>query len=447
MSTAVHEPTWTTYPDAYARINEGIDEFSAQSPMLRVLAQRMRNETGTNIVDWVDRLTLELSGAELEASEFYPDASCGPGVYRHRQAQLPAVATKYGKRMLAVKVESVIDFLQAQRLDSRCKVFGLAGAAIRKACIECHPDTELWVVERHGNWAWEASDPGRGFLECLAHHQERFRLRRREFDDPQEGIELARNLIRDSTSELGRDRTCDIFFAAERAYWQYRNTAGQLQRMRQDRLGLGWANHDHHTYRSSRSAFRSLIGVLELLGMECRERFYAGREAGWGAQVMEQPNCGIVVFADVDLAADEIIHDFAHQPLEPRDSRGTVGLWCELHGEAFLQAGMHHLECQFDFDAAREQLSSIGVSSMYPFTELPHLRQAFTTGERWPVVEASLRRALAAGWITPAQAQSFRTDGALGSHLEILQRRDGYKGFNPKGISDIISQTDPRKQS
>jgi hypothetical protein len=91
------------------------------------------------------------------------------------------------------------------------------------------------------------------------------------------------------------------------------------------------------------------IGLLEELGLECRERFYAGREAGWGAQVLEQPENGVVVFADVDLAPDEVLGDLAHEPLAPRDQLGTVGLWCRLHGEAFLQAGLHHLECRFDF--------------------------------------------------------------------------------------------------
>jgi hypothetical protein len=33
----------------------------------------------------------------------------------------------------------------------------------------------------------------------------------------------------------------------------------------------------------------------------------------------------------------------------------------------------------------------------------------------------------------------------LGSHLEILERNDGYKGFNQTGVSDIIARTDPRK--
>ena len=131
-------------------------------------------------------------------------------------------------------------------------------------------------------------------------------------------------LVNAAAADLGLDWACDLFFAAERAYWQRRNKAAQVQYARQQALGLGWANHDHHTYRSSREHFSRLIGVLELMGFECRERFFAGREAGWGAQVLEQPRAGIVVFADVDLDVDEVAGDFAHHPLAPRAKIGRA---------------------------------------------------------------------------------------------------------------------------
>jgi hypothetical protein len=43
--------------------------------------------------------------------------------------------------------------------------------------------------------------------------------------------------------------------------------------------------------------------------------------------------------------------------------------------------------------------------------------------------------------------QPLRVDrqGAFGSHLEILERNDGFKGFNQTGISEIVLRTDPRK--
>jgi hypothetical protein len=181
------------------------------------------------------------------------------------------------------------------------------------------------------------------------------------------------------------------------------------------------------------------------MGFHCRERFYAGKEAGWGAQVIEQPQARVVIFADVDLSPEEVAADFAHEPLAEREHLGTVGLWCELHGEAFLEAGMHHLECQFDFDAARAQLAAVGIETMAPFTDFPHLRQAFTKGETWQVDPKRIQKLLCANQITPEQSDRFRHEGALGSHMEILERNDGYKGFNQTGISEIIMRTDPRR--
>ena len=180
----------------------------------------------------------------------------------------------------------------------------------------------------------------------------------------------AGELVRAAVADLGAGRASDLFFAAERRYWTSRNQAARFQKARQDSLGLGWANHDHHTYRSSREHFLPLIALMEEMGLVCRERFYAGREAGWGAQVLEQEESQVVVFADVDLSAAEVSDDFAHAPLPQQEHFGTVGLWCLLHGEAFLEPGLHHLECRFDFDAARTQFEQAGIRVMTPFTDL-----------------------------------------------------------------------------
>jgi len=441
---APHEPTWKTHPEAFRLVCDGVAELEKAVPMLRALSERMLKETGTELRNWTDRLTVEVTPAELMRCGFELAEAQGQDCFRHPQAQLPTVVENCGKKMLAIKVESVVDFLETHRMDSRHQILGAPGSQVRKCCIHCDSGTEVWIVERHGSFRWDVTDFSAQELERTVWHFERFRLRRREFDSDTVGFEHARSMLVEAIQDIGRDHTADLFFAAERAYWQNRNDAGRIQRIRQGRLGLGWANHDHHTYRSSRAGFPDLIRTLELLGMECRERFYAGREAGWGAQVMEQPGCGVVVFADVDLGAEEISQDFAHHPMSKRETLGTVGLWCALHGEAFLQAGLHHLECEFEFDAARDQLGQLGVASMNPFTDLHHLRQAFTLGQRWPVSPRRAQRAVEGGWITAEQAEKFVREGTLGSHLEILQRREGYKGFNPKGISDIITETDPR---
>ncbi|MEC9373160.1 MAG: hypothetical protein VYC34_04920, partial [Planctomycetota bacterium] len=135
------------------------------------------------------------------------------------------------------------------------------------------------------------------------------------------------------------------------------------------------------------------------------------------------------------------------EPLPARSELGTVGLWCGLHGDSILQAGMHHLECVFDHNTLKSQLEGAAIHTMDPFTDMPHLKQAFTEGERWPVADKRLDRLVSEGYLTPAQAHWFRMQGgAIGSHLENLERNDGYKGFNQQGVSHIIAKTDPRKQ-
>ena len=119
--------------------------------------------------------------------------------------------------------------------------------------------------------------------------------------------------------------------------------------------------------------------MFTALGFQLRERFHAGAHAGWGAQILEHPTTGIVIFADLDLAPEEATHDFSHEPLPELPRPGTVGLWVALHGESILEAGMHHLEAQFDFDALRDGLKAeAGIETMPPFSDFPFLRQAFT---------------------------------------------------------------------
>jgi hypothetical protein len=425
---------WTPQPEAERLVGELISPYVESSPELQRLKHRLEAEAGVRLVDLVDHVDVPSDRWWL----FDPLTQAG---YVEAEAGVfpPLARTSYPQ--LYIRVESVIDFLAVIGADN--DIEGGPMCAFRRS--SWLPGVS--VIERHGLRDLKSkTEMGTDEVVRVLAVLEDFRVRRRHFEPPEIGFDLAENLI--DGSGIGVDRACDLFFAAEREYWQRRNRAAQVQKARQDRLGIGWANHDHHTYRSSRQHFARLILIFEKLGFHCRERFYAGKQAGWGAQVLEQPNAGIVIFADVDLSPDELLVDFAHEPLPERQQLGTVGLWCALHGESFLEAGMHHLECQFDFDALRGQLESeAGIRTMKPFTDFPHLRQAFTEGEWWPVREDRIVRLLEKGQITPEQAETFRTKGAVGSHLENLERNQGFKGFNQSGVSEIIAATDPRRLS
>jgi hypothetical protein len=443
---------WAVQPLAERVVQDILDDAVARSPFAAGLKRRMKEETGTRLFDWLDHIVVADAGGlreSLRNAGFIGRFAAGAGeCFVHEEGMFPVLIPSHdGVTRLAIKVESVADYLTVGPVATRGAIEGDPLSPLRRALVSSENDVEVWVVERHGHRGFDvASDPPEK-ASLVLRHAEAFRLRRRSFADDAEGFAHANELVDAAIADLGVHRACDLFFAAEREYWQRRNRAAQVQKARQDRLGLGWANHDHHTYRSSREHFAPLIGVLEKLGFRCRERFYAGKDAGWGAQVLEQPTAGVVIFADVDMSPEELLGDFSHAGLPPRKALGTVGLWCALHGEAFLEAGMHHLECQFDFEALKQQLESEeGVRVMKPFTNFPHLRQAFTEGEIWPVRSERIDRLLGAGRITSEQAKQFREKGALGSHLENLERNQGFKGFNQTGISEIITRSDPRAQ-
>ncbi len=457
---------WEPQPLGQKLVSELLLDFLHRCPGAENLARHMKNDSGTRFADWVDSIeepeTPSLRDRLRDAGFTREPMPGAPECFVHKGAIFPAIilatgstqaangqAGASGPARVSLKVDSVADFLATWKLDR--PIEGEPLTQFRRARCFTGDGAELWCVERHGyrGFAPVPADPAR----CLAsvRHLEAFRRRNRDYgigpESDRRGFAHALALIDGAIDDLGTDWACDLFFQAERDYWQRRNRAARVQKARQDALGLGWANHDHHTYRSSRSFYPQLIAALEKLGFHGRERFYAGAEAGWGAQVLEQPVTGITIFADVDMSPEELAGDFPHEGFtDDRDEVGTIGLWCDLHGEAFLQAGMHHLECQFDWHALKDQLAlEAQIRTMDPFTTFPYLRQAFTQGERWPVDPRRIELSLARGHITPAQAENFRAFGAVGSHLENLERNDGFKGFNQTGVSQIIAKTDPRK--
>jgi hypothetical protein len=439
---------WLRYPEADEFVVTLVDEIADALPMVRALAAALMSTTGSRLVDWLDHLVVadgDRPRSELGNLGFEPEgvpAEPGDTVFHHPGAIFPRIVLR-GETgadpgtvvAAALQVEDIPYFLMTHRLSA--SIEGSLLSPFRRCNVWETEGRALLAVERRGHSGFVPTEmpPDYPLRYLLAY--ERWATRRRQYDDERMGMEQTLALARSLVSDMGTDPAAWIAFASEREYWQRRSQAGQVQRGCQDSLGLGWANHDHHTFRSSRSVFPRLIEILETFGFRARERFYAGAEAGWGAQVMEQPVCRFAVFAEVD-------GDFAHRPLAPRQDLGTVGMWCALHGESMLGAGLHHLASRFDFDKVTSNLADRGIKMMHPFSDFSYLRQAFTEGERWEVAPERLDRLVSSGQIGEAQRGRFAEQGAIGSHLEDIQRAEGFKGFNQQRISDIIRRTDPR---
>lgn len=444
---------WPLAFDAEKFLRQRVETFLEANTFARRLSHRMRDETGTDFFEWIDHLVLSPEDEEsLRRVGFVPEFEVetpnDERVLHHPRATLPramlCAASKQNPSSIALRPESVGDFAARNNLSG--EIEGAPLSRYRRLTVSEENGTRLEAVERHGYHGFVSDQLRPGQLEAMLKAKELWRTRKRVFQTDDEGFALANRLLDKGLALVGRDMTCQMFFEEERAFWESRNRAARIQKFRQNRLGLGWGNHDHHTFRCSREHFVDLNEFLLRLGFEKRERYYAGAEAGWGAQISEQPVVGIVVFSDVDLMPDELRVDFSSQKLPTSARLGTVGLWVGLHGESFLDAGMHHLEARFDYRLLREQLKDEGVNTMNPFSDFEFLRQAFTEGERWPVSRERAERLLAEKLITREQCDKFIREGAIGSHLENLQRHGGFKGFNQKSVSAIIAATDPRKE-
>jgi hypothetical protein len=439
---------WELFPNGERFLVQQLDLFLNNHHLAKSLATKIEQETSTGLFDWVDNISIsQKSTNELalrkmgyrKTNDYFFDNGL---VFRNERSRLfPILLAEDNLTTLSLKTEELEDF---QKLcSSTGTIQGKRNSCLRSAEIGREGTFVLKAVERKGTGNFTVDDMNDidEYMKVLSI----FETRKRAYESDQKGMGELSHLAESTADLLEPPRLTDAFFRAERSFWEKRNTAGQVQKRRQDDFGLGWANNDHHTFRSSRNAFVSLIRVLELIGMKPREKFYAGEQAGWGAQIMEEPATNIVAFADVDLGEGETKIDFARKGLSEKSELGTVGLWVALHGESILQAGLHHLAASFRFDVLRDDLQKLGVQMMKPFSNFTFLKQAFTQGELW---KTDVQRTLTLeeqNRLTSEQRSRFVETGALGSHLENIQRGSGFKGFNQTSVSAIIRETDPRK--
>jgi len=441
---------WERHPAAEQLVLELLAVCRRQSPTLARFEERLVRQTSGRLLDWVDHLLLRGSrqfSDRLTELGFVVQSSDDQDVWQHPGTQLPRIVLTRRDAQpdtgLALRVENLSDFVQANSLQAEIK--GEPFHPLRSARLKEETGVALLAVERRGSAAFTPARVTDGYQHSYLSALELWQTRPRVSDDEDLLWQDVFRRVDAMVAQLGTGPAAHLVCQGECRYWLTRNFAGRLQQVRQETLGLGLANYDHNTFRSSRRHFRRLVKLFARLGFINRERFYAGKEAGWGAQIMENAEAGQILFLDVDLAPEEVAVDFSREDLPEREQFGTVGLWCALHGDSIFGAGMHHLAARFDFDRLISDLAGYGVKYMAPFSDFPYLRQAFSVAESWDVDPERLTLLVRDKIISSEQAEKFLARGAVGSHLENILRSEGYKGFNRKNVSAIIRQTDPRR--
>ncbi|MHA2025202.1 MAG: hypothetical protein ACW98U_04805 [Candidatus Thorarchaeota archaeon] len=455
---------WKLHPQTEQFLSKIVTDFLENNDAAKKISEKMQLETATRFFDWIDHISLpadRIDPDDLREFGFNERKKVAKEkatkVYTHTASILfPVLLSKSEETIVALKPENLDHFLQMNysyyNWPSDSKEAHIRNLTIdvngpyRKALVNKQDNYELWAVERRGYDGFKKHRYS-GYHEMYLQILQDFVTRKRNYKNDSDGLSALLDMVKLSCDGYPSERVTDAFFRAERMYWQNQNRASQVQKALQDRLGLGWGNHDHHTYRSSRENFPILIELFETMGFELREQFFAGATAGWGAQVLEHPICGITIFADVDITEEERNCDFAHEAMEPKSKPGTVGLWVNIHGESILQAGMHHLAARVDFVDARNKLESYGIGVIRPFSDFEFLKQSFTVSEKRPVDSNRLDETHAAGYLTKERSELFAAEGAISSHLEIIQRTQGFKGFNQDSVSVIIKTTDPRRST
>ena len=176
--------TWTPQPEGANLVQSLLAECQRDCPFAANLAKRMLDSTGTRLVDWVDHFALPAHHpaiSKLPAAGYVQTGLPGLEAWEQPAGLLPRIRVTAGPhRQLAIKVESVVDFLAAQRL-SKMRIVGEPWASVRKAMVASDNSVEIWIVERHGSLAFDANAHETVAVPELLQHTEAFRLRRRDY--------------------------------------------------------------------------------------------------------------------------------------------------------------------------------------------------------------------------------------------------------------------------
>jgi len=222
---------WTPQPEAGRLVGELLSRLVEGCEPARLLNERLRTETGTRFIDWIDHIVVKADAAlekRLAATGFEATAADERTLWEHPHAMFPSIyLDDVPTDRLGVRVESIDDFLAANQLDSFLHVDGEVGGLMAKAKIYTCSTVELWVVERHGYRGLDAPPVSAHQIDAARAHLSAFEQRKRDCAHDSEGFAHASELVESAAGELGIDWACDLFFRAERSYWQNRNRAAQ----------------------------------------------------------------------------------------------------------------------------------------------------------------------------------------------------------------------------
>lgn len=427
-----------------------VEELRRRSERLQMLEARLLDVVGSPFLPFVDHVGVpaaKLHDAELLALGFERAAAhpIDAEVYRHPALALPAIyRLSAGRPRLALRVGDLADFLVAcGRWTEEVRIEGDPFGGLRRARLTEHDGHEVWAVERQGIRGFTPRAMNSRELAAAMRTREGFRRRPRYVSASDDATEVERlgrcaSLIQHARAEFGVARVASLFFDAEIERFVRRNRAGRVLESRLRVLGVGFPHLDHLVYRSSRARLRHLMRIFETLGFERRAQLATDH---YGAQVLDHPELGFSVIAEVDLAPGERATDFAYEALPPLHEPGPIERSTVLHGESILGAGPHRLAVEVDLDRARAILATERIEVLAP--ELSGASQESATApEPWLPDVDRVDEAVRRGVIDGTRSVEIMSLGAPGSELGLVERFDGRRDFDAERLERATQRSE-----
>jgi len=375
---------WGRHPEGEILVTELLDLCRRAIPPFKTLAEEIASRTGTRILDWIDHFVLADGAAlrqRLAKLGFEPDAAADAGgSWIHPGAIFPRLlltgpadmgAGRFARSRWASSAWRFPGGVAHQRPDRGHGALTVApGPDLERRRPGDVRGGAARVLRDRAGGADRRSD-GRPAARLRALESPAARIGRcapRKRGVPA-AMERTHALARSLAEELGADEAAWIAFSASA-------TSGSRATAPAARSGparMLWASAGPITTTTPSAARASLpdspanaadLRVPHARALPC------GAEAGWGAQVLEQPACRLRS-SPMWISRGRGAGRFPPGRVGGRDELGTVGLWCALHGESLLEAGLHHLAVRSDFPALTRGWPASGWRCCRPSASSP----------------------------------------------------------------------------
>ena len=217
---AENQFNWPLCYEAENLLLDRINAFLQQNSFARILSERMRDETGTIFIDWVDHMVVSSTDeAALREAGFADDPlgenKSGLKALWHPEAMLSRVLLAKNEAKhppaLAIRPEFVAEFAAAHGITN--EIEGEPFSRFRKMLAFEENDAAFYAIERRG---YRGYIPHPVDLKKFLAAREIWQTRRRRWDRDVKGYAYSLERLQDVVDLVGPDLACHLVFEEER---------------------------------------------------------------------------------------------------------------------------------------------------------------------------------------------------------------------------------------